>query len=116
MDHVAAVSIQHAAQIVERATDIDVSDIDMPVFVRFLGLVEAFSLPGRGFRPLRNVSMTLRHFSSEFSEQSETRSWAVDMWATAKRRTCPHTHSPYDDYPSRPSLVRGGLIQTTSGN
>ena len=35
----------------------------------------------------RNVSMILRHFSSEISEQSETRSWAVDMWTTAKRRT-----------------------------
>jgi hypothetical protein len=33
------------------------------------------------------VSMILRHFSSEISEQSETRSWAVDMWTTAKRRT-----------------------------
>ena len=59
---------------------------------------------------LRNVSMILRHFSSEFSEQYY-RSHAVDMWTTAKRHSCPHTHSDYD-FP----FFFGGLIQTASGN
>ena len=60
--------------------------------------------------PDRNVSMILRHFSSEFSEQYY-RSHAVDMWTTAKRHSCPHTHSDYD-FP----FFFGGLIQTASGN
>lgn len=45
VDHVAAVSIQHTAQVVERATDVDVSDVDVPVLMRFLRLMEPFSLP-----------------------------------------------------------------------
>jgi hypothetical protein len=34
MDQVSATAIQEAAQVVERAGDIDVRDIDVPVFVR----------------------------------------------------------------------------------
>ncbi len=61
MDYVTAVSIQYAAQIVERAADIDVGDVNVSVLMRFLRLMEAFSLPGRGFAPLFQHSGPFQH-------------------------------------------------------
>jgi hypothetical protein len=46
MDQVSATTIEQAAQVVERAGDIDVGDIDMPVFVRTQRLNEALALAG----------------------------------------------------------------------
>ena len=63
-----------------------------PVFVPYCGR--------GGDKPLtilRNVSSILRQLFPEFSEQCEMCPQAVDMWTTAKRRSCPHTHSHDDD-------------------
>ena len=43
----AAVPIEHATQVVERAADVDVADIDMPMLVRQQGLKEALAFARR---------------------------------------------------------------------
>jgi hypothetical protein len=45
MHNIAAGTVQDAAQVIERAGDIDVGNIDMPMFVGFDGLLKtgAFS-------------------------------------------------------------------------
>ena len=43
MDDEAAAAVQEAAKIEERPGNVDVRDIDVPVFVRFRGLIEALS-------------------------------------------------------------------------
>lgn len=43
----AAVAIEDAAQVVKGAGDVEIGDIDMPVFMRKNRLVEAFSFAGR---------------------------------------------------------------------
>src|SRR5215813_12812848 len=46
VDEEAATAIQEAAQVVERAGNVEVRDIDVPVFVRPQGLDEALALGG----------------------------------------------------------------------
>jgi len=59
-------------------------------------------------REFRNVSSILRQLFPEFSEQYEMCPQAVDMWTTAKRRSCPHTHSDDDDVMLRHHFVAAG--------
>jgi hypothetical protein len=44
VDEVAAAAVQNAAQVVERPADVDMGNIDVPVFVRRQRLIEARAL------------------------------------------------------------------------
>ena len=50
MDDVATVAVEDGAEEVEGAGDVEIADIDVPVFVRLQGLHEAGSFFGRGGR------------------------------------------------------------------
>src|SRR5579864_4610661 len=43
-----AVAVEHTCEVVERATDVDVGNVDMPVLMRPSGLHEARAFLGRG--------------------------------------------------------------------
>ena len=51
MDHVAAIPIQKAAQIVECAADVDVGNVSVPMLVRSCRLSEALAFLGDRFCP-----------------------------------------------------------------
>ena len=61
MHHVTAVSIQNGAQVVERATDVDVGDVNVPMLVRFCRLIEPFSLLGRRLGSLVQLAGSFQH-------------------------------------------------------
>ena len=46
MDHIAAIAVQNRAQVVERATNVYIADIYVPVLMRRTGLLETLA-PGR---------------------------------------------------------------------
>ena len=51
MHDVAAVAVEDRGEVVKRAVDVDVADVDVPVFVRLLRLMEARPFL-RGLLPL----------------------------------------------------------------
>ena len=61
MDDRPAVAVQHTAQIVERATDVDIGNVDVPVFMRLQGLLETGALLRKLPFPLRQQSSLAQH-------------------------------------------------------
>ena len=61
MHHVPAVTVKDAAKIVECSADIQVRDVNMPMLVRPMRLVEAFALGGGPCFPTRELSSLFQH-------------------------------------------------------
>ena len=61
VDDVTAVTVQDAAQVVERPADVDVGNIHVPVLVRLQRLVKAGALLRRLALPLREQSGLVEH-------------------------------------------------------
>ena len=61
MHDVAAVAVEDRRQVVKRAVDVDVADVDMPVFMGFLRLMEARAFLRRLVRRSADAARRLQH-------------------------------------------------------
>jgi hypothetical protein len=61
MDDVSAVAVEHSAEVVKRAGDVDVGNVNMPVFMGVLWLLEASSLLRRLAVPGSDQPCILEH-------------------------------------------------------
>ena len=58
---VAAVAVEDRAEVVERAADVQVAEVDVPMVVRARGLVETFAFAGIGWRGMADLAGRFQH-------------------------------------------------------
>ena len=61
VDDEAAVAVEDRAEVVERAADVQVAEVDVPMVVRTRGLVEALAFAGVGRRGVADPAGRLQH-------------------------------------------------------